>query len=142
MTMRYDINEAREDYIRRMEAEGNTIVYPKENELLIDIDSETHYEQFVESFEIFKREIDAEYCMSVGYTETESRSGFPRRHIRIELPFPLDTWQRIAWQGALGSDPVRELLSALRAHRGDVHPTLLVEKPKNPPKDFDDLEFL
>lgn len=40
------------------------------------------------------------------------------------------TGQRIAWQAALGSDPVRELLSAIRHYKGDPHPTLFVEASK------------
>lgn len=35
-------------------------------------------------------------------------------------------------EAALGSDPMRELLSSIRLMRGDVHPTLFVEKGDQP----------
>lgn len=123
----YDINEARAVYIARMLAEGNKILYPEDNELLIDIDSEDHYNTFLNSFHILARECFEEYGQTLTWSEKESRSGYPRKHIYIRLPFEVDVWQRIAWQAALGSDPVRELLSSIRALRGDEHPTLLVE---------------
>lgn len=60
----------------------------------------------------------------------ELQLDIPARHIRIQLPWELTDWERIAWQAALGSDPVRELLSCLRLRKGDAHPTMLIE-PKD-----------
>lgn len=124
----YSINEAREDYIARMRAEGFEPSLPGPGELQIDIDSEDQHEVFARSFDILRRECCIHHRVTLHAVETPSRSGLPSRHIRIQLPFEVDTWQRIAWQAALGSDPVRELLSCWRAKRGDEHPTLLIER--------------
>lgn len=119
-----DPNETREDYIARSKREGLLITFPAANELQIDLDNDTHRDAFERSFEIFNRELGGNFQMQ----RTRSKSG-AGEHIRIKLGFDLDVWQRIAWQAALGSDPVRELLSCLRAWRGDAQPTLLAEKP-------------
>lgn len=118
-----DPNETREDYIKRKISEGFAIEFPMDNELQVDIDNEFHYAAFERSFAILSREIEG-----ISYEESLSSSGLPCRHIRIYLPWKLETKERIMWQAALGSDPVRELLSALRAHRGDIQPTLFAEK--------------
>jgi len=117
-----DPNETREDYIKRMGAEGFVVYYPKANELLIDIDNVQHEDVFARSFEILKREFP-----DVTMRQNKSKSGVGT-HIRIELPWELSTFERIAWQAALGSDPVRELLSCIRAVRNDEHPTMFIEK--------------
>jgi hypothetical protein len=121
-----DPNETREAFVLRMDAEGYEPSYPGPYELQIDIDNDVHYETFLRSSEILHREMQE--FGGIQIVETPSKSGMPCRHIRIGVPFPLDDFQRIAWQAALGSDPVRELLSCLRALRGDAHPTLLIEK--------------
>lgn len=121
----YDINEAREMFIARVESEGFRVVLPADNELLIDIDTEQHYATFLRSLESVVRNVGN---FSDWRIEAHpSKSGLPRQHITISLPFAVDPYERIAWQAALGSDPMRELLSAIRLMRGDAHPTLFVE---------------
>lgn len=121
----YDMNEAREAYILRVELEGKRVVLPKDNQLQIDIDSEEHYAVFLRSAEVLLRNwLDGP---DIQVEDHPSSSGHPRRHITLTLPFTVEPWQRIALQAALGSDPVRELLSATRLLKGDIHPTLFVE---------------
>lgn len=120
----YDLNESRRDFITRMELEGNRIVLPADNELQIDIDSEEDYLRFLQACAVLERNEVEHKIIRI----TESRSGYPKRHIIIEWPTLLDPWKRIALQAALGSDHIRELLSSIRLMRGDEHPTLLVEK--------------
>jgi len=122
-----DPNETREAYIARVEAEGFVIVYPADNELQVDIDNDTHYEAFLRSWAIFGRDVPEATML-----EHESKSGYPRRHITVSLPFKVNPWQRIALQGALGSDPVRELLSAMRLHNGSEPATLFCERKQQP----------
>lgn len=132
----YDINEARDDYLRKMRNSGRVIVVPSDMELQIDIDSDEHYAAFqraiacIERNEVFQFEA----------VEKVSSSGLPHRHITVHLPFQVEPWQRIALQAALGSDPMRELMSAVRMLKGDVHPTLFVEMPddadQSPPPDW------
>ena len=118
-----DVNERREDFIARMTAEGFAVVTPKSNQLQIDIDSEQDYERFDEALACWNRNHENQLLMK----ERLSKSGWPRRHITIDMPFDLDHWQRIALQAVFGSDHMRELLSAIRLMRGDTIPTLFVE---------------
>lgn len=120
----YDINEAREIFIARVESEGFRVVLPADNELQIDIDTEQHYATLLRSLESVARNVDT---LGWGIEAHPSKSGLPRQHITISLPFTVGPFERIAWQAALGSDPMRELLSAIRLMRGDAHPTLFVE---------------
>jgi hypothetical protein len=94
--------------------------------LKIDIDSEEQFRNFENAIQCIRRNHAFEF--SVVYKV--SRSGLPHQHITITLPFKVTPWQRIAWQAAMGSDPVRELLSAIRLQRGDILPTLFVEQPE------------
>lgn len=119
--------ELRAQYLERIKDEGLVPSFPADNELQIDIDTQAQYVKFRAQLEILQRSIGGQHDIELEPVVTPSKSGLPRRHVRIRLPFKLDVWQRIAWQAALGSDPVRELLSCVRAHRGDDHPTMLVE---------------
>lgn len=120
-----DYNELREEYLDRMMKEGYTILYPGSNELFLDIDSDAQLTTFWEVYKNLQRNLLPGEVVTHSFKASETRGHF---HITITLPWPVDTWQRIAWQAALGSDPIRELLSAFRAHRGDEAPTLFVEK--------------
>lgn len=121
----YDINEAREAFITKVLEAGNTIVYPALDELQIDIDSDDHYATFLTSMECVCRNWDDAESITVECHP--SQSGLPRRHITLTLPRTFTPWQRIALQACFGSDPLRELLSATRLIKGDIHPTLFVE---------------
>ena len=122
----YDINQAREDYIKDRLACGYRVCYPADNELQLDIDSEEQYAAWKKAEGIISRN----EVFTAAVEEAPSSSGLPHCHVRIRLPFDVTPWQRIALQAALGSDPVRELLSCVRMLKGDVHPTLLVERPE------------
>lgn len=120
-------NTERLDFIKRQEAKGMVINYPEANELLIDIDTTDQYNTFLQQLEILERNIvglDRELIKCWA-----SKSGLPACHISVRLPFDLVTpAMRIAFQAALGSDPMRELLSLVRLKNGDDFPTILVEK--------------
>jgi hypothetical protein len=118
-----DPNETREQYVARIEAEGFKAVYPADNELFVDIDTDAQHEAFGRSWAILSRDIP-----EATVSEHPSKSGLPCRHITVKLPFTVTPWERIAFQGALGSDPVRELLSAMRLRNGSEPATLFCEK--------------
>lgn len=103
--------------------EGKVVKLPEPNELFIDIDSEADYLFFLEQLARIQQ-FDFAFISS----DTPSSSGLPKRHIVVDLPFDLTTVQRIAWQAALGSDRVREILGLVRANIGDPYPTLFLEK--------------
>ena len=123
----YDMNEVRETYLARIKSEGFAVVLPEGNQLQIDIDSVEHYRNFLHAAEVIMR--NWPFAPAIEIEDHPSSSGFPRRHITLTLPFTVEPWQRIALQAALGSDPIREILSATRLMRGDIHPTLFVETP-------------
>lgn len=119
----YDVNKAREVYLEECKAKGLKIVLPASNELQVDLDTEAHCQTFFEQIAVLQRE----------YPETSfllkpSKNGLPGRHATVTIPWEVGDWERIAFQAALGSDPMRELLSAIRLLRGDIHPTLFVER--------------
>ena len=122
----YENNETREEFIKNQIDAGFEVVYPQDNELQIDIDTQEQYRQFIqELFPILERELNG-----VIMKQTISKGGLPGRHIYIRLPFKIDTFTRIALQASVGSDPKRELLSSIQALNDDKKPTLLIEVKK------------
>jgi hypothetical protein len=120
-------DETREEFCSRMAAEGFEIHLPKANELFIDIDNKQHYEAFQRSWAVLRAN-----GIVLSVKETPSKSGGACKHIRVTVAGikELTDMERIAWQAALGSDPIREILSIVRALKGDAHPTLFAEKAK------------
>jgi len=121
-TLKYDID--RMVAIREAEKKGLDIIYPKENELLLDIDTEEQMKIFEERAEYLNEFFPIEFEIR------QSQSGHPHYHIIISLSedILLDNTERIFLQLFLGSDPTREFLSYLRILKGEDLPTLLLEK--------------
>lgn len=120
-----DPNETREEYVKRMEAAGFRIIYPAPNELQIDIDAPWQMVVHQKAMEIFRREYPGR-----PYTMTVSKSG-KGHHVTIKMSWNMTDGERIAWQAALGSDPIRELLSLIRVRNGSEQPTLFCELPES-----------
>lgn len=115
--------EDRKAFLMRMENEGFDVCYPENNELFIDLDTEEQYQVFLKQWESLMRfEYDWTYKVS------PSKSGLPRRHIRVDTDIELSDAERIAWQAALGSDILRELLSLVRLDKQEINPTIFIEK--------------
>jgi hypothetical protein len=55
-----------------------------------------------------------------------SKSG--NLHVIIELVEPMKVWERIGWQAALGSDPMREALHYVSVLKHELNPILLFER--------------
>lgn len=131
-----DPSESREDFIKRVQAEGFEVHFPGPLELFIDIDNERQYKTYKVCLEVMRRNMGGVPFES-SIKETSSKSGLPCRHVRIQLPeemfgSALSPLERIAWQAAFGSDAVREMLSMIRFYNSDSHPTLFSEKPALP----------
>ena len=120
-------NECRYEYIEKMKAQGYEIVYPAPNEIQVDIDTDEHYMLFQKQYDSLVREFPESPGITLAMNP--SRNGLPGRHATITMPFDVSDVGRVAWQAALGSDPVRELMSLFRIWRGDIRPTLFVENP-------------
>jgi len=116
--------EDSKEYVDRMQSDGYEIYYPECDELFIDIDSNAAYSLFLMRFSRLVQEYPE---AKVIYNQL-SKSGEPRRHIIVKMPFSLDIYTRIFCQAALGSDLVREKLSLFRADKGDKYPTLFADK--------------
>ena len=114
----YDFTRNREE---QAEAKGCIIVYPKSTELQLDIDTDVDYDRF----------LAASTNLGEFITDIQIRpsaSGGPHKHITltIESEF-LSPLEKIALQFMLGSDFIRESLSALRVVRGVADPTCFFE---------------
>ena len=115
-----DSNEA----IVKARQNGWEVVYPKENQLQIDIDDAGHYQQFQE----FLKHV-AKHWGPIQVEEHWSKSGAPKRHITVTLGEDVDEKTWIALQASMGSDWRRELFGMIRVKTGDPHPSLLFELP-------------
>lgn len=118
-------NILREQFIADQRRKGYVIVVPRDNQLQIDIDTREQLSVYHKQIAVFARGIPISQVMF------PSKGGGEGYHITITLAFDVSPLERIALQAALGSDPMRELLSLMRFKNGDDHPTLFVENPDN-----------
>jgi len=124
-TIEYDPNGNPNSRVaeERAEREDLSVVYPKPNELFVDIDNEHSYQLFIKQMDIMRKYVGAT-AMSV----SPSKSGLPKRHIIVTLTKNVTEIERVALQAMIGSDRVRELLGYIQAKNNDPHPTLFLEK--------------
>ena len=106
---------------------GLSVVFPKDNELQLDIDNEHSFQLYMKQADILKKYIGVE-----GYKVEPSRSGLPKLHITITLSRTVSTLERLALQAMMGSDRVRELLGFVQYLNNDPHPVLFLEKGPKP----------
>lgn len=101
---------------------GMDVVFPKDNQLQIDIDNN-------ESYALYEgvRDVIAHHYGILQEEIHASKSGGEKRHLTITLLRVIDNMERIALQAALGSDRKRELLSIIQEVNGDDHPVLFLE---------------
>jgi len=115
----YNFDEVAEEVAKKR---GLRVVYPQDNQLQIDLDTEAAWNNFKLRCEEF--DIPKKWC-----EVNPSASGLPHRHVYITVPDRSFTeGERIAFQSALGSDPVRERLNAMRMFFGIKNPSRLFEK--------------
>lgn len=110
--------ESREELAAELNCD---MFFPKDDELQVDIDTE-------EQFTIFRAAIKAFPRGFVRSTRsTISSSGGQHKHIYIKLSREFTVLERIGLQFMLGSDPMRESLSALRFLLDIPNPICLFE---------------
>ena len=102
----------------------------KENELFVDIDSETAWKLFEHVFPV----VGKHFCSpplpkdwKMNCVVTPSKSGLPKRHVVVKLAQAQPLLVRIALQAALGSDGRREAISTLRATQGEPNVVVFFE---------------
>jgi hypothetical protein len=108
--------------LQEADVEGYDIVFPADNELQIDIDSD-------EEFQVYERLINVvrDHIGVLDEHIAPSRSGLPKRHITVTLNATVSVIERIALQACLGSDRMREILGYVQYLIKDPHPTLFLE---------------
>ena len=102
--------------------EGNVVVLPEENQLLLDIDSP----EAAVLYDKNKPRFHTHFAHIVKEERKVSRGG--NTHIYVTLDRNIDKYERVLYQLFLGSDPTREMLSQVRVENNDPHPTLFIEK--------------
>lgn len=121
----YKIDLGPDERNRRAGSRNQKIVFPADDELQIDIDSEHAYEVFNAMRWIVSMHFPIE-----SVEEHPSHSGLPKRHITVKMKEKVTNHERLLLQLALGSDRVREVLGLARLRLGQPNPTCLFE-PKS-----------
>jgi hypothetical protein len=111
----------------KAQAEGLQVVLPTPKQLFIDIDSGAAFSIFEKNLERFQ-----EFYNIRRKVITPSKSGGAKKHITIDLAFPVTPTERLVLQAFLGSDLMREFLGMQRINQNDPHPTLFLEKKPTP----------
>jgi len=132
----YDFNQIAEE---AAEEAGCKVVYPKENQLQIDIDSLEQLRNFKKRLSEFKKIWITEE-IEIETTKNKSKSGGGHYHIYISMftygyedferkriPYKIDETFRILLQFALCSDPIRETLNTMRLVAKVKYPTRFFE---------------
>lgn len=109
---------------------GMTLLLPTHDELLLDLDSRWARRTFERRVRLVQRagvELKYQHIWQSQHSHWWAR----RYHASIEFPRSLSDTERIAWQTALGSDPMRELLSMVCVEKQIPLPTVLFEAPNS-----------
>jgi hypothetical protein len=109
--------------IDQAEREGLLVVYPKDNEIMIDIDNGHSLQLFQKQMDIVKK-----YIGVLGVEQHPSKSGEGKWHITVTLATTVTPLERLALQAMLGSDRVRELLGYVEYKNNDPTSTLFLER--------------
>lgn len=110
-------------------SEQYEVIVAEDYQLMLDYDRTTIPQQFDVTMSILRQAILAEGITdAVSYEVYESKSG--NIHVIITLPYPMHAIERVAWQGAFGSDPKREALHLLSIARRESNPILLYQRKK------------
>lgn len=116
------VHEPYDVALARAEEEGYEIVYPKDDELLIDLDSKEQHDKFY-------RDLSLLQSYFVAYVTKDAPSKTPgHRHVTVKVDRPLTILERIALQAALGSDNRREIHSLIDHFNGLDRPSLFFER--------------
>lgn len=111
---------------------GRRVVLPEPDQLFVDIDNESALERYE-----YARRILIEHALvfideagQIVETMAPSPSGKEHRyHVTLKMTRALTHVERIAFQAAIGSDPMRELLSLVQLEKGEPHPVVFFELP-------------
>lgn len=109
------------------------VVYPKDDEIQIDIDSDTQYKEYKRRVEDFQCYADSTNILIHEIKESPSASGNPeRKHVTIKFRRAISMEERLILQAAFNDDTFRVFLNAVRFFSGEKNPTRFFEKPNEP----------
>ncbi len=100
------------------------VLKPTNKQLFIDIDTDEQFEQFKKTLHVLRNH----YVCHREFEIAPSKSGLPHRHVIVNLYQAQPLMVRIALQAALGSDPMREVLSIKRALDEEENVVIFFEK--------------
>ena len=117
-------NYDRPNFIEKIKAAGGTIILPKPNQILLDIDREHSYNALGRRIDGLNKRtnLNAKIARCV-----LSHSGWPHAHVTIEVNRDIDDMTRVALSVILGSDPFRGMHDLRRTLNGESDPSLFVE---------------
>jgi len=105
--------------------QGCCVLRGDPHHLLLDFDSAAMYKRFRQMYADFDRFFPVD-----SMSEWPSSSGGEHRHVLLRLKKPIKSAAlRSALQAALGSDPMREMFSAICILDGGQEPSLLYVPP-------------
>lgn len=121
-----DLNDWEKKRDEKATERGLVVVYPRDNELFVDIDDADGLKAFEEGLALLGTRV-------VDHQRWPSASGGAHLHIRVKLASDLkNELERLALQAMLGSDRKRELLCWRKLEHGGAMKTPVVcffEKP-------------
>lgn len=97
------------------EAEGATVVYDQDNWLLLDWDNGEPAD-----FQLNLGRLGFHYGPAKVVDRWPSKSGLPHEHCIVELAIHAPLMERVVLQTALGSDPVRSILTVVGPDQTNV----------------------
>lgn len=116
-----------DEVIRKAKANGCNVLFPEDDELFIDIDTDEQYELMQERLRKFPNMM---FMRAEIIRDVPSASGLPHRHVTVKIGEPLPPEVRAAMQMFLCSDPVREILAIRRVLQGVDNPIIFIEGGK------------
>lgn len=123
-TEAYDFDQRAEEIAAER---GQVVVFPKDNQLFIDIDTDEDYAFFKRALAILGAHLGP-----VMMNEWPSKDGLPHRHISLTMCTgrTFTEVERLMIQGALGDDKMRTLLNVRRHLYGVEKASRLFETPE------------
>lgn len=106
---------------------GRTVIFPKPNELFLDIDTQEDFDLLPQRIDELERRMEFRCEIT---DVTPSSSGMPHCHVTVRATQEFEHIERAALQLALGSDRKREMHGIRRAMNDVEHPTLFVRGAK------------
>jgi hypothetical protein len=109
--------------VERSKTTGERVIFPADDELQLDIDSEADLAVYRDLRTILT---EAHFWSELSCVPSKTAGHY---HVTMKLSHPVTAMERLLLQACLGSDRKRELLGYLNLTRGDQRPTLFIEPP-------------